>query len=845
VTVGGRSTLVGRRDELAVVKRLLTPSRRGNRWLEVAGDPGAGKSHLLAELGVLAGSASWTVLAGRATEPLRPTAYGVLAETLGCAADPDEIGRRLASAGSGGVALVVDDFHWADTGSIELIAELVERPLPVPLLVCVAYRSRQAPPVRPPAGGTRLDLGPLSPAESAQLVGGRELYEASGGFPGYLKVLAGADPVVELAAEIAPLGPDLLVVARAAAVAGDAFDVDLAAAVAQVDPASAAARIEELGRRDLVRPAGGPGRWRWRHPVVRTAVYGLVPPGWCLAAHERAAAVLVRRGAGAADVAPHLARAGRSGDQSAIDLLERAGDEAATTDPTGAACWWDAAVRLLPGTPESGSRRSRLLVRQARALAVTGRFGESRALVHELLEQLPVTAAEQRLAALRLEAMLALALGQPDEAAAALVAGYPATEQLAANPPAAVALPSGLAAGFHADRALVSVHRGRWAEADRAADRAIELAGTAADQPELPPAAVTAHSVRALCATRAGRPEPARRHLHRAATRLDRMPDADLADHLPLAVQVAWAALAQERDETAGRHALRGVEIGRRTGRRHVLPELLSVLAAARLRRGLVPAAAEAVTWLDEASAGRDGLDAMVGALRAAVALDSGDTRSGLRHAERAVAARPAIVPGWDGAAEEAMARALLAHGDPDGCLTVLTGLSGRELNGRRCDLGAEAAVMLGQVDEARRWAGLAEAAATRSGLVGEVAHGLLAAARAALAAGDPTIADQQAAAAGSGFAALGWGRDEQRAGSVRSAAAGGRAGALTRREREIAELVCQGHLNREIAELLYLSPRTVENHVARILDKLGAASRAGVAMRLVSRERLAVSHAS
>jgi len=75
VAVGGRSTLVGRRDELAVVKRLLSPSRRGNRWLEVAGDPGAGKSHLLAELGVLAGSASWTVLAGRATEPLRPTAY--------------------------------------------------------------------------------------------------------------------------------------------------------------------------------------------------------------------------------------------------------------------------------------------------------------------------------------------------------------------------------------------------------------------------------------------------------------------------------------------------------------------------------------------------------------------------------------------------------------------------------------------------------------------------------------------------------------------------------------------------------------------------------------------------
>jgi DNA-binding NarL/FixJ family response regulator len=836
VAVGGRSTLVGRRDELAVVKRLLggarTGRQQGNRWLEVTGDPGAGKSHLLAELRVLAAAASWTVLAGRATEPRQPIAYGVLADALDCDADPDEIGRRLASGTDGrGLALVVDDFHWADADTVRLVAELVDRALPVPLLVCVAYRPRQAPPARPPAGGTRLDLGPLSPAECAQIAGGRELYEASGGLPGYLKVLAGADPVVALAAEIAPLGPDLLVMARAAAVAGDGFDTDLAAAVAQVDPAGAAARIEALSRRDLVRPDGRPGRWRWRHPVVRAAVYRLVPPAWCLAAHERAAAVLVRRGAAAAEVAPHFARAGRSGDEGAIDLLERAGDEAATTDPTVAAGWWDAAVRLLPGTPESGARRSRLLARQARALAVTGRFVESRGLVLELLEQLPGTATEQRLAAFRLAAMLALALGQPDEAAAALATGSPDAESAAP--------------GFHADRALVSVHRGRWAEAERAANRALELAGTAAGRPELPPAAVTAYSVRALCATRAGQPGPARRHLHRAATRLDRMPDAELADHLPLAVQVAWAALVQELDETAARHALRGVEVGRRTGRRHVLPELLSVLAAARLRRGQTPAAAEAVTWLGEASAGRDGLDAMVEALRAAVALDSGDTRAGLRHAERAVAARPAIVPGWDGAAEEALARALLAHGDPDGCLTVLTGLSNAELNGRRCELGAEAAVMLGQVDEARRWAGLADAAAARSGQVGEVAYGLLAAARATLVAGDPATADQQAAAAGSGFAALGWCRAELRAGSVRSAAAGSGASALTRREREIAELVCQGHLNREIAELLYLSPRTVENHVARILDKLGAASRAGVAMRLVSRERLAVSHAS
>jgi DNA-binding CsgD family transcriptional regulator len=832
VAVGGRSTLVGRRDELAVMKRLLTVPRRHNSWLEVAGDPGAGKSHLLAEFAVLASAASWTVRSGRATEPLQSTGYGVLAEMFGCAAEPDELRRQLpAAAGPIGLALLVDDLQWADSDSIDLLRALVDQPSPVPLLVCVAYRPRQAAPVRPPAGGTRLDLDPLSRAEAAQLAGTRELYEASGGLPGYLKILAGTDPAVALAAEIAPLGPDLLVMARAAAVVGDPFEVTLAAAVAQVAPATAAARIEQLSRRDLVRPAGGPRQWRWRHPVLRDVVYGLVPPGWCLAAHERASGVLVRRGAGATALAPHLARAGQPGDQRAIDVLERAGDEAAATDPARAAGWWDAAVRLLPETPGSDPQRWRLLARRARAIALTGRFTESRALVRELLELLPV-AAEPRLAVLRLAGTLGLALGHPEEAAA-LLAGA-----LTGAPP------GGSAPGVHADLALVNVHRGRWDDAEQTATTAVELAGTA-DQPDLPPDAVTAHSVLALCAVRAGRPGRARRHLHRAAARLDRMPDVELAEHLPLAFQVAWAALAQERDETAVRHALRGAEVSRRTGRRHVLPELLSVLAAARLRLGLVPEAAEAVEWLDEISAGRDGLAAIVAALRAAVALYTGDTRAGLRHAEQALAAPPPVLPGWDGAAEEAMARALLSHGDPAGCLSVLAGLSGRVLSGRRCDLGAEAAAMLGQADEVRRWAGLADAAGTRSGLVGEVAYGLLAAARAALVAGDPTTADQQAAAARSGFAALGWSRDEQLASGVRTAATGSGASGLTRREREIAELVCQGRLNREIADLLYLSPRTVENHVARILDKLGAASRAGVALRLVSQERLAASHAS
>jgi DNA-binding NarL/FixJ family response regulator len=49
---------------------------------------------------------------------------------------------------------------------------------------------------------------------------------------------------------------------------------------------------------------------------------------------------------------------------------------------------------------------------------------------------------------------------------------------------------------------------------------------------------------------------------------------------------------------------------------------------------------------------------------------------------------------------------------------------------------------------------------------------------------------------------------------------------ALTRREREVLALLCDRMTDPEIAERLYLSPRTASNHVASILSKLGVANR-------------------
>ena len=57
----------------------------------------------------------------------------------------------------------------------------------------------------------------------------------------------------------------------------------------------------------------------------------------------------------------------------------------------------------------------------------------------------------------------------------------------------------------------------------------------------------------------------------------------------------------------------------------------------------------------------------------------------------------------------------------------------------------------------------------------------------------------------------------------------------LTRREQEILTLLCQRQTNAEMAAALFLSPRTVETHVAHVIDKLGAANRreaAAIAVR-------------
>jgi two-component system nitrate/nitrite response regulator NarL len=65
---------------------------------------------------------------------------------------------------------------------------------------------------------------------------------------------------------------------------------------------------------------------------------------------------------------------------------------------------------------------------------------------------------------------------------------------------------------------------------------------------------------------------------------------------------------------------------------------------------------------------------------------------------------------------------------------------------------------------------------------------------------------------------------------------ANGTAG-LTKREREVLELLVQGHSNREISKRMSLSEHTVKNYVFHIFDKIGVSSRGELQYLILSHD--------
>jgi DNA-binding CsgD family transcriptional regulator len=155
----------------------------------------------------------------------------------------------------------------------------------------------------------------------------------------------------------------------------------------------------------------------------------------------------------------------------------------------------------------------------------------------------------------------------------------------------------------------------------------------------------------------------------------------------------------------------------------------------------------------------------------------------------------------------------------------------------------AEVLLARGKAAEAARLALEASAAAEHGGSRADAFDALVLAGRALAVAGDAAAANEalqrvvaEAGRTGAGRLHDAAARELRRIGSRpsgRARRAAGRDAPLSAREQEIARLVADGKSNKQVAGMLYLSEKTVENALTRIYAKLGVRSRVELCLRL------------
>ena len=957
--------LVGRAEELGSLDLALTEIDRGQAAaIELVGEPGIGKTRLLAEFAARADAHGRLVLSGSASELERDLPFSVFVDALDeylegldrnvVAALDEDVRTELAHvfpslsslatehdltlqheryrthravrallerlADTRPVVLLLDDFHWADSASGELLGGLLRRPPAAGVLMAVAFRPRQLPErlsaalerAQRAGGLRRIELGGLTHAEARELLGEKvdaadatALYDESGGNPFYLEQLArsrdregerfvsdisltgiGVPSAVaaSLSEELALLSDPQRRVLEGAAAAGDPFEPELAAAAAGTTEASALDAIDEFLRLDLVRNTDVPRRFRFRHPLVRRAVYEATAGGWRLGAHERCAEALAARGATAAARAHHIERSAREGDLAAVTVLKEAGEASVRLAPGSAARWFEEALRLLPQTaPEE--ERVELLVALSGALTAAGRFAESH---HALLEALAVAPANSRALRARLARRCAgveSLLGRHEQAGARLVR---ALEELPDRGSAeAVALMTELCVNL--------VWRARYGEMHEWAERAVEAARRLEDAS----LAATALAVYALAETMIGAPDRAESARAEAAVLVDSLSDEELAHNLEAAARLSGVELYLDRYAEGDAHATRAMAVARATGQGELFLVLTQTLGGLWRMRGKLAESAELLDGGIEAARLLGNIHALVWSLssRSTGALYMGDVELAMATAQEAVGLSEGLDEGFHSAeAAVDLAAALFEKGQPDPAVELLLESAGGEelvlISGSpraRClELLARCWLALDRLPEAKRAAASAEAWASSVQLPLAGAWADRAAARVYLYAGDApraaeralasvaaaegvgvpveaarsrTVAGRALAEAGDGeraaaelqraaeafetCGALRW-RDEaerelRKLGRrIHRRTRPGQADAsgiesLTERELEVARLVVDRRTNPQIAAELFLSQKTVETHLRNIFRKLSVSSRVDLA-RVVER---------
>ena len=940
---------------------MLTGAERGSAAVvEVVGPAGIGKSRLLAELARRADERGHVVLAGAGAEYEQDLPFWPFVDALDeyvAGVDPRRLERldplvrgelgqvlpSLAEAGTGPapalheryrihrairelleqlaatkpLVLVLDDVHWADGSSTDLLVALLHRPPAAGVVLVMAARPRQLPARlaaaldRAHRAGTlaRLELDPLTREQARELVGrgADALYEESGGNPFFLEQLArspGGSPQIRMegidvppmvaaamAEELGLLSERARTVLDGAAVAGDPFELDLAGAAAGLDVREVLTALDELTRLDLVRATATPRRFRFRHPIVRRAVYEGIAGGWRIVAHERAAAALAERGASATSRAHHIERAAGEGDREAIAVLREAAEESAIRAPATSARWYGAALRLLPETAPA-RERVELLLPLARELSTSGQFAAG----HEaLLEALGIVPDD----AFALRTQLATLCGRVEHLLGMHEAAHDRLVTALAELPDETS-PEGVS--LMVELTMDRAHRMNYGEMTGWADRAVAASAGVED----PALRVAALGVRARAtAVHGATPEALAAHAELAAM-IDAMPDADLVRRVDGLVNLAGAELYLHRFADGQAHAERLLRLGRGTGRGHEFPVVYAILGMTGFFRGdlrgvvdpldaaaesaRLSGTAQALAWslyvrsrvalamgqLDIAvSTGQEAFDVAYDgrpshrASMPAAAL--ADAHLHLGKPERAVELLEANAGGPDVSLVEGpfrsyflelLARARLLLGDRPGAARAAT--TAREAaEAVRLPLAvawadrAEAAVALdvGEPERATALARRSDEAAREQGAPMEAALSRTLAGRALAAAGDHGGGVELLTSAAAELEALGALRHRDAAErelrqlgkrihrrSQPVAAEGTGVASLTKRELEIAQRIVDRQTNRQIAEELFLSPKTVETHIRNIFGKLGADSRVEVARQVEQARRAASS---
>jgi DNA-binding CsgD family transcriptional regulator/tetratricopeptide (TPR) repeat protein len=475
--VAGPGAFVGREAELP---RLQGALGGGARLVLVTGDAGVGKTRFAGEGMARAAATGMVVVRGEclllaSALPLLPVASAlgelaslddgrVLAAGLGAAPGfvREELGRLLpqldpggrpGSAGRGegwrrerlfaavaellaavavrfaaGVGLVVEDVHWADSETLDLLTFLARPGRRGRMSVVVTCRSDEAP-LEPPVAGwlaqvrgvpgvEEITLGPLSRVEAAGQVAalaGRpvppgvvdELFARTEGNPFFTEQLVAAaiaGPEGDtlslpaglprrlaglLAARADRCAGDARAVLNALAVAGRPLDEDLLSAVTGLGAKAVRRGLRELAAAQLlaedISPGGG---HRPRHALLAEAVTGGLLPGERAALHERTARALALAGDQglAAEVARHWQAAGRPAKELPAQMAA-AGAAERVFGYAEAAAHWQRALELWPEVPDAaavaGIDLARLYVRTIDALQMFGDRGRAGELAEE------------------------------------------------------------------------------------------------------------------------------------------------------------------------------------------------------------------------------------------------------------------------------------------------------------------------------------------------------------------------------------------------------------------------------------------------------------------------------